>query len=50
MDSELMIEIMNARIKQLREENRGENEIFELESNEINTNLDILYYHLACPQ
>ena len=47
MDSELMLEIMNARIKQLREENRGENETFELETNEINTNLDILYYHLA---
>ena len=40
-----MIEIMNAHIKQLREENRGENETFELETNEINTNLDILYYH-----
>ena len=47
MDSELMIEIMNARIQQLREENGGENEPFELETNKINTDLDILYYHLA---
>ena len=47
MDSELMIEIMNARIQQLREENGGENEPFELETDKINTDLDILYYHLT---
>ena len=45
MDSELMIEIMNARIQQLREENRGENEPFELEKDEINTDLNMLSDH-----
>ncbi len=47
MGSELMIEIMNARIQQLREENGGENVPFELEIDEINTDLNNLYYHLA---
>ncbi len=41
MDSKLMIEIMNARIQQLREENGGENEPFERKKDEINTDLII---------
>jgi hypothetical protein len=47
MNSELINEIIKARIKQLREENGAENIYIHLETNEINADLDILYFHLA---
>ncbi len=44
MNSKLMTEIMNVRIKQL---NGGENKKFELETNKIIDDLLNVYYHFA---